>query len=96
MKKLLTILLIPVLSFCQVAIPDQNFENKLIQLGYDNIMDGQIGYHPEVVFLDLSGSYIQDLTGIEAFINLNALDVSYNLLTQVDLTSLYNLSLIHI
>ena len=46
MKKLLTLLLIPVLSFCQVAIPDQNFENKLIQLGYDNIMDGQIGFHP--------------------------------------------------
>ncbi len=89
MKKLLTLLLIPVLSFCQVAIPDQNFENKLIQLGYDNIMDGQIGFHPDVYDLDLSGSYIQDLTGIDAFPNLQNLDVSYNLLTQVDLTPLY-------
>lgn len=89
MKKLLTLLLIPVLSFCQIAIPDQNFENKLIQLGYDNILDGQIGLHSEVYALDLSGSYIQDLTGIEAFLNLQILDVSYNLLPQIDLTPLY-------
>ena len=89
MKKLLTLLLIPVLSFCQIAIPDQNFENKLIQLGYDNILDGQIGWHPDVYELDLSGAYIQDLTGIEAFYNLQTLDLSYNLLTQLDLTELY-------
>ena len=90
MKKLLTLLLIPVLALAQVAIPDQNFENKLIQLGYDNVLDGQIGFNDNVYALDLSGLAIQDLTGIEAFYNLQNLDVSYNLLTQVDLTSLYN------
>lgn len=93
MKKLFTLLLIPVLSFCQVAIPDQNFENKLIQLGYDNVFDGQIGYNFDVDELDLSGAYIQDLTGIEAFINLQTLDLSYNLLNQVDLTPLYTMGL---
>ena len=92
MKKLLTLLLIPVLSFCQIAIPDQNFENKLIQLGYDNILDGQIGVNYYVQELDLSGSYIQDLTGIEAFYNLQTLDLSYNLLTQLDLTALYEVA----
>ena len=89
MKKLLTLLLIPVMSFCQVAIPDQNFENKLIQLGYDNVLDGQIGFNNNVYELDLSGLAIQDLTGIQAFLNLETLDISYNLLTQLDLTALY-------
>ena len=89
MKKLLTLLLIPVLALAQVAIPDQNFENKLIQLGYDNVLDGQIGFNDNVYALDLSGLAIQDLTGIEAFYNLETLDISYNLLTQLDLTALY-------
>ncbi len=88
MKKLFTLLLIPVLGLAQVAIPDQNFENKLIELGYDNVLDGQVGYNGTVVELDLSGSYIQDLTGIEAFYNLIYLDVSYNLLSQLDFSSL--------
>ena len=88
MKKLFTLLLIPFLGLAQVAIPDQNFENKLIELGYDNVLDGQVGYNGTVVELDLSGSYIQDLTGIEAFYNLIYLDVSYNLLSQLDFSSL--------
>ena len=88
MKKLFTLLLVPVLGLAQVAIPDQNFENKLIELGYDNVLDGQVGYNGTVVELDLSGSYIQDLTGIEAFYNLTYLDVSYNLLSQLDFSSL--------
>ena len=88
MKKLFTLLLIPVLGLAQVAIPDQNFENKLIELGYDNVLDGQVGYNGNVTELDLSGSYIQDLTGIEAFSNLVILDVSYNLLTQLDLSNM--------
>lgn len=92
MKKLFTLLLIPVLSFCQIAIPDQNFENKLIQLGYDNILDGQIGVNYYVQELDLSGLAIQDLTGIQAFYNLETLDISYNLLTQLDLTALYEVT----
>ncbi len=88
MKKLITLLLIPILALSQVAIPDQNFENKLIELGYDNVLDGLVGYNGNVTELDLSGSYIQDLTGIEAFYNLVILDVSYNLLTQLDLSNL--------
>ena len=44
MKKLLAVLLfIPIFGFSQyTAIPDQNFEQELIYLGYDNVIDGQV------------------------------------------------------
>ena len=90
MKKVIVLFLISLNSFSQIAIPDINFENKLIQLGYDNLLDGQIGYNYDVYALDLSGALIQDLTGIEAFPNLFLLDVSYNLLTEIDFSNLYN------
>ena len=93
MKKILIFFLISVNSFSQIAIPDINFENKLIELGYDNVLDGQIGYHNDVYTLDLSFALIQDLTGIEAFPNLVILDVSYNLLTEIDFSNLYTQSL---
>lgn len=78
-------------------VPDENFEKKLIELGYDNILDGyvpeeQIGNIEE---LNISGLNISDLTGIENFINLRILDCSGNLLTSLDLsnnTSLTNLN----
>ena len=89
MKKVIVLFLISLNSFSQIAIPDINFENKLIQLGYDNLLDGQIGYNYDVYALDLSGALIQDLTGIEAFPNLFLLDVSYNLLTEIDFSNLY-------
>ena len=89
MKKVIILFLISLNSFSQIAIPDINFENKLIQLGYDNVLDGQIGFNDNVYVLDLSGALIQDLAGIEAFPNLCILDVSYNLLTEIDLSSLY-------
>tara|TARA_B100001057_G_scaffold245279_3_gene245610 strand:+ start:22227 stop:23570 length:1344 start_codon:yes stop_codon:yes gene_type:complete len=89
MKKVIVLFLISVNSFSQIPIPDINFENKLIELGYDNLIDGQIGYNYTVYALDLSGALIQDLTGIEAFPNLCELDVSYNLLTEIDLSNLY-------
>tara|TARA_S200000501_G_C20829600_1_gene746589 strand:- start:595 stop:1707 length:1113 start_codon:yes stop_codon:yes gene_type:complete len=86
MKNLLLILLIPVLNLSQtLLVPDINFENKLIELGLDNVLDGQVEYNVEVEELDLSESYIQDLTGIEAFPHVEVLDVSYNLLTVLDL-----------
>ena len=89
MKKVIILFLISLNSLSQIAIPDINFENKLIQLGYDNVLDGQIGFNDNVYVLDLSGALIQDLAGIEAFPNLCILDVSYNLLTEIDLSNLY-------
>ena len=43
MKKSFTILLlIPFLGFGQTLIPDANFEQALINLGYDTILDGTV------------------------------------------------------
>ena len=88
MKKILFLLLFPVIGYSQyTSIPDQNFEQKLINLGYDNIIDGQ------VLTANISGvtsltliSLITDLTGIEDFIALTYLDCQYNQLTSLDLS----------
>ena len=81
-------MLFPVIGYSQyTSIPDQNFEQKLINLGYDNIIDGQ------VLTANISGvtsltliSLITDLTGIEDFIALTYLDCQYNQLTSLDLS----------
>jgi hypothetical protein len=70
-------------------VPDDNFEQKLIELGYDDIMDG---YIPEdqignIEILDVSGLGISDLTGIENFTNLKVLSCSNNPLTSIDLSN---------
>ena len=63
-------LLIPVFSFSQhTAIPDQNFEQALIDLGYDNVIDGQVltAIINIVTVLVVNNKNISDLTGIEDF-----------------------------
>ncbi len=78
-----------------VLIPDPDFEQALIDLGIDsdNIVNGQILESEALatVDLDVSSKNISDLTGIDAFINLQTLNVSNNNLTELDLTQ--NLSL---
>ena len=61
-------------------INDQNFEQALIDLGYDNIIDGYINSSMinNVDTLRLINKGITDLTGIEGFISLKFLDVSEN------------------
>jgi hypothetical protein len=71
MKKIiLFLLLFPVIGYSQyTSIPDQNFEQALIDLGYDNIIDGQV-FSPlisSMTSLDIDGLNISDLTGIEEF-----------------------------
>jgi hypothetical protein len=73
------------------AIPDVNFEQKLIDLGVDTvlILDGQIlTVDAEAqTFLDVSNSSISNLTGIEAFVNLTALRCEINSLSSIDITN---------
>ena len=54
-------------------VPDNNFEQALIDLGYDNAIDDyvQISNVDGLTFIDLSGKEISNLTGIEHFINLS-------------------------
>ena len=72
-----------------VTLPDSNFEQKLIDLGIDTDgLNGKITI-TDVSFitsLDLSNTNIKDLTGIENFTSLTALDFSNNQITNIDLS----------
>jgi len=78
-------------SNCQgqnVNIPDNNFKQRLILEGVDTNNDGEISFEEagNVSSLDISlkyGLYISDITGIEAFINLDTLNCEYNILTTI-------------
>ena len=70
-------------------IPDDNFEQALIYLGYDTVLDDSVlTSNIDVVSqIELNGRYISDLTGIEAFISLTHLHLENNQITSVDLSS---------
>lgn len=68
-------------------IPDNNFEMYLIQSGYDNYPDHQVitmnVYYVKSV--NIAAMSISNLTGIEAFVNLESLHCEGNYLTNLDL-----------
>jgi len=99
MKKLLLILIaLPMIGFGQKTyVPDDNFEYRLIILGYDNILDDSVTTSNinTVTYLYLVNFQIYDLTGIEDFTALTTLYCYKNNLTNLDLssnTALENLS----
>jgi len=71
-------------------VPDPNFEQALIDLGIDSegVLDGQfLTVDAEnVTYLYVDYYNINDLTGIEAFINLEWLDASDNNISEIDLS----------
>ena len=82
-----------------VYIPDANFKAGLINLGVDTNSDGEIQYSEAESFtgqINLAGSGISNLTGIEAFTNLTDLRVHYNSLTSLDLGNNPNLKQLHV
>ena len=97
MKQITLYLLLMLFSvtFCQnfIGIPDTNFEQALIDAGYDDNLDNYINVEnvENVIFLDVSSSGITSLEGIEGFVNLEYLSCSNNLITQLNICS--NLSL---
>ncbi|MAZ73479.1 MAG: hypothetical protein CMC70_10075 [Flavobacteriaceae bacterium] len=81
MKKLLllTIVLFGFHTIAQVTlIPDENFENYLITEGIDSdgTINGQILTSDVVIVteVDVSGTNVSDLTGLEDFVNLEVLE----------------------
>ena len=81
---------------CSIAIPDANFEAKLIALGIDS--DGTINQKMEIGdalavtdTLDIPNANILDLTGIEHFTNMTHLLANGNNLTTINLDSNTNL-----
>lgn len=97
MKKIITlILLISVfLSKGQdINIPDTNFLNALIELKIDINNDGKIQKSEAEAItgeLDLASKKITDLTGLEAFININDLNLYNNNIKTINLSSLTKL-----
>jgi len=78
-------------------IPDDNFEKRLIDLGYDsgNLDDYvPIANINTITKLDISGIDIADLTGIEYFEVLSELDCSDNNLTTLNLSKNTALSIL--
>jgi|TARA_B110001454_G_scaffold150462_1_gene139786 hypothetical protein len=68
-------------------VPDNNFEQALIDLGYDTILDDSVltTNISGVTSLNVGEKEISDLTGIEAFAALTQLECWNN-----QLTSLWN------
>ena len=92
MKTLYTllILLIPFVGFGQQTfIPDDNFEQALIDLGLDDIIDDYVytSSIDTITQLHLLNQNIADLTGIENFFQLTYLDCRYNSLTSLDVSN---------
>ena len=96
MKQLLSILALVCFGLPQVCaqnspvnIPDDNFLQALIQMGVDINGDEKISHSEAeaVTTLNLEAEGISDLTGIEAFINLDTLNCSNTDLQEIDLSS---------
>ncbi|PRP66777.1 T9SS type B sorting domain-containing protein [Nonlabens agnitus] len=71
------------------SIPDTNFEQTLIDQGYDNVIDGQVptANISGIRTLSIANQNITDLTGIDDFLALETLNASGNQIASVDLSS---------
>jgi hypothetical protein len=80
----------------ETYVPDDNFEQALIDLGYDNVLDDYVitSNISSVTILNVDRKSISDLTGIEDFTALQQLRVEVNNLISLDLSQ--NASLIHL
>jgi len=70
-------------------VPDDNFEQALIDLGYDDVLDDYVLTEniSGVTFLPVDDKDISDLTGIESFTALTELWCNDNSLTSLDVSS---------
>jgi Leucine-rich repeat (LRR) protein len=87
----------PLFSYSQfTSIPDANFEQALIDLGHDDVIDGQVltSNISGVTSLDVMGDSISDLTGIKDFTALTFLNCMFNQLTSLDVSE--NTALIYL
>ncbi len=80
--------------YTDTYIPDDNFEAAVAAItGEPDDNDDYVATSAisGLTILDVSGNGIQDLTGIRAFISLESLDLSNNLLDSIDLGEVTNL-----
>ncbi len=97
MRILLSILIIPLFNFFAkaqtTAILDPNFEQVLINLGYDNVIDGSVltSNINTIDSLNVGFNNIADLTGIQDFTLLTYLSCGFNQLSSLDVSQNLNL-----
>lgn len=97
MKRFLTTLTLTFLlltGYSQMTfVPDDNFEQKLIDMELDEVLDDSVltASIDTVVGLYLNGLIIESLEGIEGFLSLELLECKNNILTALDLSSNTNL-----
>jgi len=77
----------------QTYVPDDNFEQALINLGYDNVLDDYVitANIDTVTKIYVPFYNISNLTGIESFTALEVLTCSSNDITSLDLSQNINL-----
>ena len=77
------------LSAQKTYVPDDNFEQALISLGYDDALNDSVttANISEIYSLTINDKNISDLTGVEDFANLHILFCNDNQLTVVDVSS---------
>lgn len=86
---LITLLIISLNLFAQnTYVPDDNFEQALIDLGYDTVLDDYVltANIVGITNLDVGLKDISDLTGIEDFSALTILHCFNNLLSSLDVS----------
>ena len=95
MKNLITLLIsivfIATFGFGQTTyVPDDNFEQALIDLNYDDVLNDSVltANISGVTYLDVTGHNVSDLTGIEGFTALTYLNCYGNQLTSLDVSSI--------
>ena len=78
----------------KTSIPDQNFEQALIDSGFDDTLDGYVDdtVIQTVNSLDLSNKQISDLSGLEEFVNMTELNLSGNTISTLPLVNLNKLT----
>ncbi len=94
MSRYLLILLFPLQLFAQFTyVPDDNFEQRLINLGYDFNLDDYVETSSidTVTYLDIPNQGISDVTGLEAFVSLRYLFCQSNEISVLDLHNLSQL-----
>ena len=74
-------------------VPDDNFEQALIDLGHDDVLDDSVltTNINEVTTLFIAEKDISDLTGIEGFTSMQTLNCFLNHLTNIDVSQNTNL-----
>jgi len=102
MKTKILILVVSLIGYLNTAqttaIPDQNFEQALINLGYDTApVNGYISTSiiSSITHLSISNKNIYDLTGIEDFTMLTYLNCSFNSLDNLDVSNNIQLTYIN-